>query len=183
MGLLGSNAGLTDPDDVPDPPAEPVTQPGDVWLLRAAPAGVRRCNVRGRRVARARRCPPAPDGHRSAVWGGSIQTGETMLAANLTGPLSAHVRLGLLAMTTERIGARAWALFPGDVVYVWHGALHATTVAQSLRLKRLRGSLSGRSGESSILLSAEGIITGNTSRVGMLCVAEKSATGQAIGSS
>jgi DNA modification methylase len=26
----------------------------------------------------------------------------------------------------------AWALFPGDVAYVWHGALHAGTVAQSL---------------------------------------------------
>ncbi len=27
----------------------------------------------------------------------------------------------------------AWALFPGDVAYVWHGALHATTVADSLQ--------------------------------------------------
>lgn len=26
----------------------------------------------------------------------------------------------------------AWALFPGDVAYIWHGALHATTVAESL---------------------------------------------------
>ena len=26
----------------------------------------------------------------------------------------------------------AWALFPGDVAYVWHGALHATTIADSL---------------------------------------------------
>ena len=26
----------------------------------------------------------------------------------------------------------AWALFPGDVAYVWHGALHAGTVATSL---------------------------------------------------
>jgi DNA modification methylase len=26
----------------------------------------------------------------------------------------------------------AWALFPGDVCYVWHGALHASVVAQSL---------------------------------------------------
>jgi hypothetical protein len=25
----------------------------------------------------------------------------------------------------------AWTLFPGDVAYVWHGALHAATVAQS----------------------------------------------------
>ncbi len=26
----------------------------------------------------------------------------------------------------------AWALFPGTIAYVWHGALHATTVAESL---------------------------------------------------
>ena len=26
----------------------------------------------------------------------------------------------------------AWSLFPGDVAYVWHGALHAGTVAYSL---------------------------------------------------
>jgi DNA modification methylase len=26
----------------------------------------------------------------------------------------------------------AWALFPGDAAYVWHGALHAGTVAESL---------------------------------------------------
>ena len=26
----------------------------------------------------------------------------------------------------------AWALFPGDVAYVWHGALHDGTVAESL---------------------------------------------------
>jgi DNA modification methylase len=25
-----------------------------------------------------------------------------------------------------------WALFPGSIAYVWHGALHATTVAESL---------------------------------------------------
>jgi site-specific DNA-methyltransferase (adenine-specific) len=25
--------GLTDPDEVPDPPAEPITKPGDLWLL------------------------------------------------------------------------------------------------------------------------------------------------------
>jgi DNA modification methylase len=27
----------------------------------------------------------------------------------------------------------AWALFPGDIAYVWHGALHSTTVAESLQ--------------------------------------------------
>ena len=44
--------------------------------------------------------------------------------------------------STQRVGKvenddradwrEAWALFPGDVAYVWHGALHATTVAASL---------------------------------------------------
>ena len=46
------------------------------------------------------------------------------------------------ASTTRRTGKvlnddradwrEAWALFPGEVAYVWHGALHATTVADSL---------------------------------------------------
>lgn len=29
----GGTEGMTDPDDVPEPPAEPITKPGDVWLL------------------------------------------------------------------------------------------------------------------------------------------------------
>jgi DNA modification methylase len=35
-------------------------------------------------------------------------------------------------MTNARTGAEAWHLFPGSIAYVWHGALHAGTVAQSL---------------------------------------------------
>ena len=35
MRLLdsGTNAGQTDPDAIPDPPDEPLTQPGDLWIL------------------------------------------------------------------------------------------------------------------------------------------------------
>lgn len=29
----GPGEGLTDPDDVPDPPKEPITKPGDLWIL------------------------------------------------------------------------------------------------------------------------------------------------------
>ncbi|HBG25681.1 MAG: hypothetical protein A2Y10_02525 [Planctomycetes bacterium GWF2_41_51] len=29
----GIKGGLTDPDDVPEPPAEPITKPGDIWIL------------------------------------------------------------------------------------------------------------------------------------------------------
>lgn len=31
--LSGVTDGLTDPDDVPEPPAEPITRPGDLWIL------------------------------------------------------------------------------------------------------------------------------------------------------
>jgi len=33
--LVDSNAGLAEPDEVPDAPADPVTQPGDLWLFGA----------------------------------------------------------------------------------------------------------------------------------------------------
>jgi len=33
---------------------------------------------------------------------------------------------------TQADWGAAWALFRGDIAYVWHGALHATTVAESL---------------------------------------------------
>jgi hypothetical protein len=32
-GLLDKNSGRTDPDDAPDPPAHPVTEPGEMWVL------------------------------------------------------------------------------------------------------------------------------------------------------
>ncbi len=33
LNRLDQQGGLTDPDDVPEPPDEPITQPGDLWLL------------------------------------------------------------------------------------------------------------------------------------------------------
>jgi DNA modification methylase len=31
--MAGDGGGLTDPDEAPEPPASPVSRPGDVWLL------------------------------------------------------------------------------------------------------------------------------------------------------
>jgi hypothetical protein len=39
--LLAESVGLTDPDEAPEPPVEPVSKLGDVWLLGKAPAGLR----------------------------------------------------------------------------------------------------------------------------------------------
>jgi len=41
-------------------------------------------------------------------------------------------RMGKVLNDDRADWREAWALFPGDVAYVWHGALHASTVADSL---------------------------------------------------
>src|ERR1700692_1772798 len=41
-------------------------------------------------------------------------------------------RMGKVRNDDRSDWREAWALFPGDVAYVWHGALHASTVADSL---------------------------------------------------
>jgi hypothetical protein len=41
-------------------------------------------------------------------------------------------RVGQVRNDERADWAEAWALFPGTIAYVWHGALHATTVADSL---------------------------------------------------
>ena len=58
----------------------------------------------------------------------------------------------------------AWALFPGEVAYVWHGALHATTVAESLDRLRLRHPRADHLGQGAAGAVAAATITGSTSR-------------------
>ena len=41
-------------------------------------------------------------------------------------------RMGKVSNDDRADWREAWALFPGDVAYVWHGALHSATVANSL---------------------------------------------------
>jgi DNA modification methylase len=41
-------------------------------------------------------------------------------------------RIGQVRNDERADWSAAWALFPGTIAYVWHGALHATTVAESL---------------------------------------------------
>jgi len=46
--------------------------------------------------------------------------------------LSTTRRTGKVENDDRADWREAWALFPGQVAYVWHGALHASTVADSL---------------------------------------------------
>jgi len=123
--LATGNAGLTDPDEIPEPPARPISQRGDVWIMgrhrlicgdSTSVADVERV-LAGVQPHLCVSDPPYGVSY-DPTWRQKL--GHTELA---TGKV----------LNDDRADWReAWALFPGDVVYVWHGALHASTVAASL---------------------------------------------------
>jgi DNA modification methylase len=123
---LGAS-GLADPDSVPEVPAQPVTRLGDVWLLGDHRVGC------GDSTSAADVAP---------VLAGSQP--HLMIADPPYGvgyEPAWRARRGLAAgklaqgkvLNDDRADWReAYALFPGDVAYVWHGALHGGVVAADL---------------------------------------------------
>ena len=113
-------------DDIPEAPVDPVSRPGDLWLL----------------------------GKHRLLCGDATVVTDVERVLNGTQPLlmvtdppygvkydpawrnktgaSATKRTGKVLNDDRADWREAWALFSGDVAYVWHGALHATTVAESL---------------------------------------------------
>lgn len=124
--LLGHGAADPREELTPAPPLQPVSRPGDLWLC-------------GRhRVL----CGDATSADDVAQLLGDVQP-QLMVSDPPYGVSYDPVwRNQSGASRTDRIGKvlnddradwrEAWALFPGAVAYVWHGALHAGTVAESL---------------------------------------------------
>ena len=138
MGLIGFSAeelaelaadkavGLTDPDDVPELPVAPVSALGDAWLLGKHrlicgdcidPLVVDRA-LGGVRPHLMVTDPPYGVAYDPA-WRNRAGLGNTKRTGKVENDHRADWR-------------EAWALSPGAVAYVWHGALHAATVAESL---------------------------------------------------
>jgi DNA modification methylase len=118
--------GLTDPDDVPETPGRATSRRGDVWLLgrhrlicgdSTDPADVKRVldGVRPHLCA----CDPPYGVNYDPAWRRKLGEAKELATGRVLNDDRADWR-------------EAWALFPGDVIYVWHGALHAATVAESL---------------------------------------------------
>lgn len=124
--LLDHGSGDPGEEATPPVPEVPVSRPGDLWCLGShrllcgdatdAPSVARL--LAGVRPHLMVTDPPYgveydPDWRNRAGASETKRTGKVM--------------------NDDRADWReAWALFPGDVAYVWHGALHATTVAESL---------------------------------------------------
>jgi DNA modification methylase len=118
--------GLTGEDEVPELPENAITAVGDIWL-----AGSHRIG-----------CGDSTDAAVVAALLGGLAP-ELMVTDPPYGvdydPAWRHrlgmnrsARRGKVRNDNQADWGAAWGLFPGNIAYVWHGALHATTVADSL---------------------------------------------------
>lgn len=122
----GADAAGSDEDVVPEPPEEPVTRPGDIWLLgkhRLLCGDSTNATDVARLLNGARPhlmiCDPPYGVEYDPSW------------RNEAG-VSATARTGKVANDDRADWREAWALFPGDAAYVWHAGVHTKTVAESL---------------------------------------------------
>ncbi|MEV8466622.1 DNA methyltransferase [Fluviibacterium sp. DFM31] len=124
--LLGHGAADPVEEQTPEPPAQPVSRAGDLWCLGAHrllcgdatdPEAVARL-LNG--IAPHLMVTDPPYGVMyDPAWRNAAGASQTK-------------RTGKVRNDDRADWRAAWALFPGDVAYVWHGALHAGTVAESL---------------------------------------------------
>jgi hypothetical protein len=124
--LLGGNEGLTDPDEAPAPEEHVVSRLGDAWVLGGHRLVCGDCTDRAAvelALAGARPHLMVTDPPYGVAYDPSWRNRAGLSATKRTGRVENDHRADWRA---------AWALFPGEVAYVWHGALHATTVADGL---------------------------------------------------
>jgi len=130
---LDETEGLTDPDAVPDAPAVPVTVLGDVWLLgrhrlmcgSSTDAHTVEAVLAGVKPHLMVTDPPYGVGY-DANWRNEAA------AKGLIGQREQSRSVGKVMNDDRADWREAWALFPGDVAYVWHGGLFGGVVAESL---------------------------------------------------
>ena len=132
-GMAVTGVGLTDPDEVPEPGARAVATAGDVWLLgghrlvcgdSTDAAAVAACL--GQERPHLMVTDPPYGVEYDPKWRDDrAQRSPTM--GNRKGTAKGTV------VNDNRFDWReAWALFPGDVAYIWHAHLMAADVAASI---------------------------------------------------
>ena len=124
--LGATMTGLVHEDEVPALAEAAISRPGDIWVLGP------------HRVC----CGDSTDAAAvSAVLAGAVP--QLMVTDPPYGVeydpewrhrigVNKSDRRGKIANDDRADWTAAWGLFPGEVAYGWHGALHATTVAESL---------------------------------------------------
>ena len=124
-------AGLTDEDEVPEAPENPVSVLGDVWQLgkhriicgSSTEADVVSKLLNGVEPHLMVTDPP---------YGVEYDADWRNTAVRKDGAAIGDRAVGKVLNDDKADWREAWALFPGDVAYVWHAGLFAGTVADSL---------------------------------------------------
>lgn len=125
--LAEKTAGLTDPDEVPEVPAEPVTVLGDVWVLgnhRLICGGSTDADCVGKLLGAVKPHLMVTDPPYGVEYDPTHRRALQSVNSN-----PAH---GSVLNDNRADWREAWALFPGDVAYTWHSGTKAHVVAESL---------------------------------------------------
>ncbi|GIK80943.1 MAG: methyltransferase [Alphaproteobacteria bacterium] len=123
---LDGEAAADGEDEVPEPPTEAVTRPGDIWLL-----GSHRLLCGDATLATD--VERLLDGARPHLMVTDPPYGVEYDPnwRNEAG-VSVTARTGKVSNDDRADWREAWALFPGDAAYVWHSGVRSRTVAESL---------------------------------------------------
>ena len=127
--------GQTNPDQTPEPPQEPTTVRGDVWLLgghRIICGDSTEADTVAKLLGPVRPhlmvTDPPYGVEYDAGWRGEAKNSDGSRLSTGKGRAKGKVQNDHLADWRE-----AWALFPGDVAYVWHADKTAYEVETGLR--------------------------------------------------
>jgi DNA modification methylase len=129
--LTGSNPGLTDPDEVPEPPAVPVAQRGEVWALgrhRLACGDATNADDVARALAGVQPHLMVTD----PPYGVDYDPDWRNRADRANGKPYGARAIGLVENDDRADWREAWSLFPGAIAYCWHADRHASGVQASL---------------------------------------------------
>jgi len=129
--LAETTEGQTDPDEVPEPPVDPVSVLGDVWVLGRHRLACGDCTDQGA-VDRALNGVKPHLMVTDPPYGVEYDADWRNKAMRKDGSPSDGRSVGKVMNDDKADWRDAWALFPGDVAYVWHAGLFAGTVADSL---------------------------------------------------
>jgi ParB-like chromosome segregation protein Spo0J len=116
---VSGNPGLTDPDEVPEAPVEPVTRPGDLWVLgnhRLLCGDATKADDVAKALGGVRPHLMVTD----PPYGVNYNADWRNHAFRANGSPIAGTAIGKVSNDDRTDWREAWALFPGDVAYAWH---------------------------------------------------------------
>lgn len=130
--FASGNEGKTDEDDIPDAPERARSKPGDVWILGK------------HRIV----CGDSTNAETVALCLGKVKPHLMVTDPPYGVEYDANWRNTSLRENGKPIGARAigkvdndsnadwsaaWALFPGEVIYIWHASMKTHVFAESIK--------------------------------------------------